>query len=319
MRAHFPAGYFEGSTTVGKKVTPLYKGYTKIGQCLISEVDTSAELFGVLGSAAISSHMWDEVTQSWTWSWNGVPGDGLTFSTGDVVSVNLDHGHPARYVATGYVPVIEDVTMDLLPGDNLVTVLPARFGTRMASELLTAVPGATRIGLWDAATQTTAWYPDVADFEVPSCSDVHVEVTTPTTWPPPLPACPCTADMPLWQDLINGVTMEPVDHCYDDQYYLSEDTFVSGSEGFVASNRFEGSPWVQYKVSVGTLTQSYVDTYALDPSLVGTPSCVAYDDRSAQAQVLYRLVSNDEAAACEDDLRAAVAAQSGAAYCAGGT
>ena len=31
VRAHFPAGYAEGSTTVGKKVTPLYKGYTKLG------------------------------------------------------------------------------------------------------------------------------------------------------------------------------------------------------------------------------------------------------------------------------------------------
>lgn len=319
VRAHFPAGYFEGSTTVGKKVTPLYTGYTKIGQCLLTEVDTSAELFATVGPSAISSHMWDESIQNWAWSWNGVPGDGLVFDTGDVIVLNLDANHPPRYVDTGYVPVIEDVVMDLLPGDNLVTVLPARFGHRMASELLAAVPGATRIGLWNAATQTTAWYPDDPDFFVPSCSDVHVEVSQPTQWPPPLPECPCTASMPLWEDLIEGALQEPVDHCYDDQYVLASETFVSGADGFVAENRFEGSPWVQYKVSVGTLTASYVDAYGLDPSLVGTPSCIAYDARSGPGQVLYQLVSNDEVSACEDDLRAAVAAQPGAAVCAGGT
>lgn len=319
VRAHFPAGYFEGSTTVGKKVTPLHKGYTKIGQCLLTEVDTSAELFATVGSSAISSHMWDEAIQNWAWSWNGVPGDGLVFDTGDVVVLNLGAGHPSRYVDTGYVPVIDDVTMELLPGDNLVTVLPARFGNRMASELLAAVPNATRIGLWDAASQTTAWYPDDPDFSVPSCSDVHVEVTQPTQWPPSLPDCPCIDTMPLWSDLVDGATLPPVDLCFDDEYVFAGDTFVDGADGFVAQNRFEGSPWVQYKVSVGTLTPSYVEQFGLDPSLVGAPSCVSYDDRQGQQQVRYQLVSNDEVSACEDELRAAIAAQPGAAYCAGGT
>ncbi|MEM9459502.1 MAG: hypothetical protein AAGF11_35320 [Myxococcota bacterium] len=120
-------------------------------------------------------------------------------------------------------------------------------------------------------------------------------------------------------DLVDGALSEPVDHCFDDEYVLAEDTFVEGADGFVAQNRFEGSPWVQYKVSVGTLTQQYVDLFGLDPALVGAPSCVSYDDRLGQQQVRYQLVSNDEVSACEDDLRAAIAAQPGAAYCAGGT
>lgn len=318
VRAQLPAGYFEGSTTVGKKVTPLYKGYTKISQCLISEVDTSEELCAEIGPAAISAHMWDEATQAWTWWWNGTPGPGLTFSTGDVVSINLGHGHPSHHVAVGYVPADDDVVIDLLPGDNLVTVLPARFGDLMASELLAAVPHATRVGYWDAASQVTLWYPDGADFEITACSDVHVEVSQPSQWPPPLPECPCLQTMPVYADVVAGV-MAPTDECRDEEHPAAAGIFEPGTDGLTAGRRHEGSPYHEYKLTVGTLTEGYVSAYGLDPSLVGVPSCLSYDDRQGQGEILYQLVSADEAAACEGALRSAFSAQEGAAYCGGGT
>lgn len=317
VRAHFPAGYFEGSTTVGKKVTPLYKGYTKISQCLINEVDTSEELCAEIGPAAISAHMWDEVTQAWTWWWNGTEGPGLEFDTGDVVSINLDHGHPSHHVAVGYVPADDDVTMDLYPGDNLVTVLPARFGDLMASELLAAVPHATRVGYWDAASQYTLWYPDGPDFPVSACTDVHVEVSQPSQWPPPRPPCPCGESMPVLADLFAG-TIATADLCYDEEHFGAANKFVPGTDGIVVGRRYPGTGVHEYELAVGAFTEWQVTSVGLDPSLIGAPACVSYDDRLGNHEFRYRLVSADEAASCEDAVRAAVAAQQDGPYCAGG-
>jgi hypothetical protein len=318
VRAYFPAGYFEGSTTVGKKVTPLYKGYTKLSQCLISEVDTSEELCAEIGPAAISAHMWDEVTQAWTWWWNGTPGPGLQFSTGDVVSINLGHDHPSQHVAVGYVPADDDVVIDLLPGDNLVTVLPARFGDLMASELLAAVPHATRIGYWDAASQVTLWYPGEPDFAITACSDVHVEVSEPSQWPPPLPSCPCVRTMPVWEDVVGG-TIAPTEMCYDEEHTAATGVLVPGEDGLVAARFHEDSPYPEYKLMVGALTENYVIENGLDSSLVGVSSCLSYDDRQGEGQVLYQMVSDDEALACEGLLRQAFTTHEGNAFCSGGT
>jgi hypothetical protein len=76
------------------------------------------------------------------------------------------------------------VRLELLAGDNLVTLVPSRRDLHMASEVLAAVEHATRIGRWDAPTQTMHWYPDEGDFEVSPCMPLHVEVSEPSTWPP---------------------------------------------------------------------------------------------------------------------------------------
>lgn len=316
VRASFPEGYFEGSTTVGKKITPLYKGYTKISQCLINEIDTSEELCAQIGPSAISAHMWDEVTQGWTWWWNGTQGPGLQFSTGDVVSINLGHDHPSHHVAVGYVPADADVVMDLLPGDNLVTVLPARFGDLMASELLGAVPNATRVGYWDAASQLTLWYPDGPDFEIEACADVHVEVTAPSQWPPPRPPCPCGESMPVVADLLAD-TITTADACYDEESPLYPGKFVAGTEGIVVGRRYPGSGVYEYEMAVGSLSEWQVTSVGLDPSLIAAPACISYDNRQGQAQFLYRLVSADEAASCIEDVRAAASAQENGPFCTG--
>ncbi len=189
------------STTVGKLVHTMEPGYTKLGLCLISEVDTTAELIADLESNAQTTYMWDESGQEWTWSWVHDPAPGLSFGVGQVVSVSHDDWQPvvpSLYTMVGHVPVEEDVSIELLPGDNLVTLMPLRFGDIMASELLGMVDHSQRIGYWDAATQTTTWYPDDGDFLLPTCSPVHVEVTASSTWPPPLP--PPTSCLALLQD-----------------------------------------------------------------------------------------------------------------------
>lgn len=170
------------STAVGKQAQPLYAGYTKLGQCLLSQTNTASELAAQLGPDLMSVHVWDEASQSWQWWWNGQGGD-LSFGPGEVVVANMAAGG-GHHATVGYVPAAGDVSFPLLPGDNLVTTLPPDFGSTTASGLLGSVPHATRVGWWDGATQTTTWYPDDGDFAIPQCSHVHVEVDAPSQWPP---------------------------------------------------------------------------------------------------------------------------------------
>ncbi len=178
------------STTVGKLAYDLEPGYTKLGLCLISEVDTSAELADDMESALISTHVWNEASQDWEWSLAGDPPPGLGFGVGEAISVRHDLAlpvTPSTYTMVGLVPTADDVAIDLLPGDNLVTMLPLRFGDIMASTLLPQINFGERVGIWDAASQQTLWYPDDGDFLLPRCSPVHVEVSAPSPWPPPAP------------------------------------------------------------------------------------------------------------------------------------
>lgn len=174
------------STTVGKLATTLQPGYTKIGLCLQSEVDTAAELFEDMASPVVSAHVWDAATQQWQWAWAEAPVE-LPLPTGAVVAVHHEGEapiDPGFHTMIGHVPTPSDVQVDLEPGINIVTLLPWRGDLDTAAELLAATDHATRIGAWDAATQTTRWYPDGADFEVPDCSPVYVEVGEASSWPP---------------------------------------------------------------------------------------------------------------------------------------
>jgi len=178
-RVRAPGAVVELSTIVGQLQHSVFPGYTKMGWCLVSEIGMWPELRADMPSAPTSASMWNPVSQTWTVT-------NLTFDVGEVISVY--HGgtpSPNAYSAIGHVPTAEDVSITLLPGDNLVTMLPLRFGAIMASELLSVVPHGVRIGGWDAATQTTHWYPQHADFLLPPCSPVHVEVSTASPWPPP--------------------------------------------------------------------------------------------------------------------------------------
>lgn len=174
------------STTVGKIATALHPGYTKIGLCLESEVDTAAELFDDLASPVTSAHVWDAASQQWTWAWAEAPID-LPLPTGQVVSV-LHEGEgpvePAWATMVGHVPTPDDASVALLPGVNIVTLLPWRSDLGSAAEILAAVDHATRIGQWDPVAQTLAWYPDGPDFAVPPCGPVYVEVSQGSSWPP---------------------------------------------------------------------------------------------------------------------------------------
>lgn len=169
------------SAIVGQRPVPLFAGYTKVAWCLSSNVNNWATLRTDMTTSPTHAAMWRAATQNW------VVGDQVTFRVGDVVSIHhAASPAPAAYLQIGRVPSPEDVSVQLVPGDNLIAALPLHFGPVLASELLAALPSATRIGRWDAATQTTHWYPGSADFEITPCSAVHVEVTAPSTWPPTL-------------------------------------------------------------------------------------------------------------------------------------
>ncbi len=188
-RVRASGGNADLSTTVGQLSYDVFPGFTKLGMCLVSDVDTSAELLDDLESWATGTYMWDASGQQWDWPANGDP-PGLSFGVGEVVSVHHHEGQPLAadtYTTVGLVPTHEDVDIPLYPGDNLVTLMPLRFGTSMASEVLEAVEHGVRVGVWDAATQTETWYPDDGDFQIPTCSPLHIEVDALSTWPPPPP------------------------------------------------------------------------------------------------------------------------------------
>jgi len=179
-RVRAPGAVLELSTVVGQLPIPLYAGYTKLGWCLVSPVDTWLELKADIKSKPSYGAMWDAAAQDWE------SDPCLTFEVGEVLSVlHYKTPTPSTYTMVGYVPTESDVDIELLPGDNLVTSLPLRTGTMMASEMLEIVPAALRVGGWNPLTQTTHWYPDNGDFVLPRCSPIHVEVYAPSTWPPP--------------------------------------------------------------------------------------------------------------------------------------
>lgn len=315
VRAWFPAGYAERSSTVGQWVTPLHTGFSKVSRCLVGDVDAEA-ICDQVGPAAQAAYVWDPEAQAWTAWVRDDPEPSPVLALGEVVSVLLGPDHPSHHVAVGTVPTADAVALDLQVGDNLVTVPLGRFGPRRASELLAAVPSAVRVGLWDGVEQVIHWYPGGSDFAVEPCGNVHIEVAAPSQWPPPLPPCPCPSTLPVWADVVAG-TAAPTDVCFDEEHPAAAGTFEPGTQGLTAGRRHPGSPYHAYKLTVGTLTPGYVAMYGLDPALVGAPGCVSYDDRQGQHEIRHRLVTSDEATACETLLRQAFAAQEGAAYCCG--
>ncbi len=189
----------ELSTTVGQLEYTLYEGYTKLGSCLVSQVNYWPELQADMPSGPSQGFMWDPEAQDWVY---GYFIEEIELGPGQVISVlHDDEPSPDSYVWVGHVPTASDFSITLLPGDNLVTTVPLRFGELMASELLAQVEAAERIGSWDPATQTLRWHPDDGDWLLPTCSPVHVEVSAPSEWPPPpvddLPPDPSEVAPPL--------------------------------------------------------------------------------------------------------------------------
>lgn len=192
------------STTAGMITYELFDGYTPLGQCLVSEIDTSYELAADMESPMNGTHMWDPVTSEWTYSWGTNVWNSLHWTVGQSVSVShYDQNPPVpgTYTMVGLVPEASEVAVPMVPGMNLVTMVRSSFGAVSASALLSGVPGGVRVGLWNPATQHSQWYPSPPapgapdpdpnpsyvgpydDFEIPTCATVQIEVTEPSTWP----------------------------------------------------------------------------------------------------------------------------------------
>lgn len=177
-----PGAEEELSTTVGQIPYELYKNYTKLGVCLVSEVDYWPELEADMPSEPSNAFMWDASIQEWVYGWFLSE---VQIDPGEVISIlHDDHPDPSFYTWVGHVPTDEDVGITLLPGDNLVTTVPLAFGPIMTSDLLELVDYGQRIGSWNPVTQTTRWHPDDGDWLLPTCSPVHVEVSDESEWPP---------------------------------------------------------------------------------------------------------------------------------------
>lgn len=186
------------STTVGAHVIAVYSGYNKIPMSLVNEAITSAsDLEPLAALGFVSAYRFESSTQQWQWWTTGV-GSEFGIALGESPVIELALGGSEHRVLTGYVPAPGEMSLSLLPGDNLVA-LPLTEPDVMASELLAAIPEASRIGRWDPAAQQTRWYPDDGpggDFLIPSGGDLHVDLVSGIDWPlaPPPPPGPDLAN-----------------------------------------------------------------------------------------------------------------------------
>ncbi len=172
----------EFSTAVGQVEYPLGEGYSKLGVCLVSEIETFYDLCLDLDTWPNQGYLWDPDEQEWL---TNSTLTSATFSVGDVIIARYeDEPSPATYSWVGYVPTEADVSTSLQPGTNYVTTLPLHFGPIWASELLAMVEHGERVGSPDPFTQAERWYPDDPDWLMPTCSPVIVEVTAASPWPP---------------------------------------------------------------------------------------------------------------------------------------
>lgn len=121
---------------------------------------------------------------------------------GDTPVVDMDIEGPVYRAITGYVPSPADVvTEPLLPGDNLVT-MPLHYPAVLASDLLTAIPGAIAVGRWEPESQfmLLAGVEEGFDVTIPPGADFHVFMDSVSAWPIPIETVPvgdpgcCTAN-----------------------------------------------------------------------------------------------------------------------------
>ncbi|MEM9456221.1 MAG: hypothetical protein AAGF11_18715 [Myxococcota bacterium] len=246
------------STTAGMITHELFNDYTPMGQCLISEVDTSVELANDIESPMDGTHVWDPATQAWAWSWGAIEWTSLSWMVGQSVSVShydQDPPVPGTYTIVGLVPDPSDVAVPMLPGINLVTTVRSHFDTVMASDLLAGTPGAVRIGLWDSNTQNSQWYPTlpdpgtdpdpmppdapapVDDFEIPPCATVQIEVTETSTWP---------------EDVVLPITPQT---CAD---ILTNTPGASDGEYTLYYEGDQGQPWTAYCLDMAGTPADYL-------------------------------------------------------------
>lgn len=175
----------ETSTTAGAHVIPVFDGYNKLPISLVNPLlDSADDLAPLAGAGLVGVYLWSAPDQGYI---GGSPGEseGFDFELGQspIVQLTLPPSPEIR-VLTGLVPARGEMALTLAPGDNIVA-FPLTHPAMLASELLEAMPEASRVGTWDPQAQTLTWYQSVEDedFMVFPGRDLHVEVTVARPWP----------------------------------------------------------------------------------------------------------------------------------------
>ena len=174
----------EISSTVGKFVQPLLGGYNKLGQPLVTQYGDALGLAQRLPPSVQRVFAWLEGTQRWdSYRMGGV--DPFSIEVGGVVVARAAWGTNTAFHQVGVVPDPAEVEASLVVGQNLVTI-PLHYGDTTASELFDALQVCERVGLWNAARQSTQWYTgaDDEDFEIRAGMPVHLDLAHPAAWPP---------------------------------------------------------------------------------------------------------------------------------------
>ena len=193
--------------------TLLPEGYVKLGVCMETSRDTADDVADIAGPSLNNAYIWNAEQQAFESMYETnydeyglpinrtLPVHGVAvFSMDDPVSTPLAE---SDYPLVGRTPATGEYTLPLYPGDNLVTT-PVDTGCALASDVLDAVD-ATSIAWWDAATQTTYWYPQIPtgsrasesvaevtsdeNFSIGGCTPLHlyfdtIAQGTNPTWPP---------------------------------------------------------------------------------------------------------------------------------------
>ncbi len=189
--AHPTAGD-QVSTTVGKYAHLVYPGYNKIAQPLDTGV-TDGESFALSHDPVYvrAAHILDGPSQGYlSWfPWGSWPS--FTYGPGEAPIINSWWTiWGVVHEEVGHVPAPGEIQVPLSVGLNTVTV-PLEFGNTMASDWLAVVPGAWRIGTWDAPGQFRQWHDGVLpDFAIEAGRHIYIDTVEASTWPPQLAADP---------------------------------------------------------------------------------------------------------------------------------
>ncbi|MCH9682141.1 MAG: SMP-30/gluconolactonase/LRE family protein [Deltaproteobacteria bacterium] len=266
------------STAVGKYAHVIYPGYNKIAQPLDTGV-TDGQAFALNHDpgSTLSSHRFDGPTQSYL-SW--FPGGGSSFSygPGEVPIVNVGWSvWGLVHEEVGHVPAEGGLQVPLAAGLNIVTV-PLEYGDTMASDWLAAVPGAWRIGRWDAQGQYGQWHDGLSiDFSVEGGRHLYVDTTVPSMWPPTLitepdPEPEPEPEPPIEYDAdTNPLPLMGEALLVASGFDFAEAPLWLADEGALLLSDIEGDSIHRYEPDVGTTmlrgpTGTFSNGRALDPA-----------------------------------------------------
>lgn len=164
------------STMVMKVTRATTAGYNKMGLCMLSEIDSAADLLPVFGDSLVAVWGWDPANQSYLQWTPADGGDGFPLTLGNVFSAELDGTAASFHSLVGVVPTDEQYAVSGESGSNWAT-MPAMYDGPSASHWVEEA-GFSGVGQWHNDTQETQWYwgEGYEDFDLAGCGTYYLSL-----------------------------------------------------------------------------------------------------------------------------------------------